>query len=232
MGGARPDGALRGASTRPGRGSPGNALGGYRARLPRGEAWTPRPSPPATLGPGPRLSRNRGGPLQGGSAVCQRGAASFRPTRGVRGAHLPRGEPGFSRLAPAPSGGRRERTECLPHQRPPSPRPPIWAGAPASGTGHPGITGGLNPGARQPSGLRAPSPGRRDGAVRSPGWALEWPVMYTSRTGPGCLRGPARPPRCPSLCRDWVPREGAPWAAALLCSQRSERPLYSATYTP
>lgn len=122
-GGARPDGALRGPSTRPGRGSPGNALGGYRARLPRGGAWTPRPSPPATLGPGPRRSRNRGGPLQGGSAVCQRGAASLRPTRGVRGAHLPRGEPGFSRLARAPSGGRRERTECLPHQRPPLPSP-------------------------------------------------------------------------------------------------------------
>ena len=153
-------------------------------------------------------------PLQGGPAICPKGAASLLSTRGALGTHLPRGELGTPAWRGRPLVATEKTARPLVH--------PLGWGPPLLSQGTPASAGGLHPSRsvaalQLPSVLRAVGPGRSDGVLRSPGRHRRgWPQCSLATVG--LLETPPRnflpaPP---------VQRLGAQrrctWSAGLPCS--------------
>lgn len=159
-------------------------------------------------GPGPGEATFGGpDPLQGGRAICPKGAASLLSTRGALGTHLPRGELGTSAWRGRPLVATERTARPLIHPLGQGPPPHLLSqGTPAS-------AGGLHP-SRSEAALQLPSVLR----LRVQGVATVF-SGHLADTGEGghSAHWPQwvswRPDSETSflllLCRDWAPRDGA-----------------------
>lgn len=150
-------------------------------------------------GPGPGEPTFGGlDPLQGGRAICPKGAASPRSTRGALGTHLPRGEPGTPAWRGRPLVVTERTARPLVH--------PLGRGPPLPVTGHPGIS------RRAPSIQECGCPPAALGSQGSESrekrrcFQVTWPAQERAAT---VLVGHPETSFLLLLCRDWAPRDGA-----------------------